>query len=397
MASCPVCKWEVSRSLEEHIRQRHPIINIDTHSFQLISKNLSDSYLLVKIKNVHLNFTFIIYRSNSHGGIFRLCTKVLPGSSALYKGDTDYTTQTFIHIELQKFIVENHANLLVDDTLNISSCPVFFSKINPNEEKSLLYTQLIDNGYYDRRYKNEILDKLVGIDCGSGFSNVRKIIGDILQMNDLPSIYRLQQKIMHIINPSFDINTLSRRPSASPLLSEYDRLKPGIDIKKRIMRIYLEYISVYLNSEFTVLPETKRGLYRDIFTIPKIEGVEIQMAYYSVLIKKHTQDIESNNYFTVIYALYNIISPIHKELNGRYSIVFNIIPMKNQMKMASPLNINRINRIGLYRYYMSTGIYLCKIFDYSSQVRDIAGKSYGDYLFLGDLYTNLFPVNKLYN
>jgi hypothetical protein len=137
-------------------------------------------------------------------------------------------------------------------------------------------------------------------------------------------------------------------------------------------------------------------LYRDVFNIPKIEGVEIQMTYYSVLIKKHNQDIESNNYFTAIYALYNIISPIHRELNGRFSIVFNIIPMKNQMKMASPLNINRINRIGLYRYYMSTGIYLCKIFDYASQVKDIADKSYGDYLFLGDLYTNLFPVNKLY-
>ena len=104
MASCPVCKWEVSRSLDEHIHQRHPSIDIDNHLFQLINKNLSDSYLLVKIKNVHLNFTFIVYRSNSHGGIFRLCTR-LTSSGILYKGDTDYTTQTFIHIELLKFFV----------------------------------------------------------------------------------------------------------------------------------------------------------------------------------------------------------------------------------------------------------------------------------------------------
>jgi hypothetical protein len=73
--------------------------------FTSITKNLYNEYLLIKIKNVNLNFTFIVYRSNSHGGIFRLCTRVKPLESGLYKGDTDYTTQTFIHIELQKFIV----------------------------------------------------------------------------------------------------------------------------------------------------------------------------------------------------------------------------------------------------------------------------------------------------
>ena len=116
MTICPICIGIIYRSLDEHIKERHPIITIDNYSFQLITKNLYNEYLLIKIKNVNLNFTFIVYRSNSHGGIFRLCTRVLPHSSSLYKGGTDYTTQTFIHIELQKFIIKNYENLLVDDT-----------------------------------------------------------------------------------------------------------------------------------------------------------------------------------------------------------------------------------------------------------------------------------------
>jgi hypothetical protein len=59
---------------------------------------------------------------------------------------------------------------------------------------------------------------------------------------------------------------------------------------------------------------------------------------------------------------------------------------------------NSINRLGLYRFYTSIGIYLCKLFDYVQQVGAIAeyDKIVGDYVFLGDLYDGLFPVNKLY-
>jgi hypothetical protein len=389
---CPVCKWEVFRSLEEHISQRHPSIKIDNHVFQLIFKNLSESYLLIKIKNVNLNFTFIVYRSNSHGGIFRLCTRT-DESGHLYKGNTNYTTQTFIHIELQKFIIEKSGDLLVDDTINTRSCPLYNSNIR-EEDPKIKYNALIDNILYERRYKNEVLDKLVGINCGSGFLSVEKMIENILEMHNLPSIYtQLQKNIMRVLNPSFNVDTISRRPSHSPLLVEYKRIKPDVAIRKRIIRTYLEYISAYLNSEFFVLRESNRHLYRDVFNIPKIDGVEIQMTYYSVVI----QNKEDASKFTVIYAIYNIVSPGHRELNGRFSIVFNITPVVNKMEGASALNINCINRVGLYRYYVSMGIYLCKIFDYVEQVRTIADRSYGGYLFLGDLYTNLFPVNKLYN
>jgi hypothetical protein len=396
MILCSVCGYEVFRSIDEHILQRHPIIKIDDHSFQLIYKNLTDSYLVIKIKNIRLKFSFFVYRSNSHGGIFRLCTRTDETSDHLYKGDTDYVTQTFIHIELQKFIIQNYANLLTDDTLTIRSCPSIRSRLIPDDLSSLYYHDMINNQYYNRRYINEKLHRLVNINCGTAFLSVEELIENITRMYDLPGNYSLLQKpIMSIINPAFDVSTLSRRPSANLLLPEYRRVKPDIKTKKKIIRLYLEYISEYLNERFKLLPATNKSLYSDTFTIPRIEGVTIEMTYYSVEMQKRIPS-EDNN-FLVIYALYNIRSSIHTELNGRYSKVFNIIPMTNHLLAGSSLlNNNNINRVGLYRYYMSIGIYLCKIFEYITQARDIAGKSYGDYTFVGDLYTNLFPVNKLY-
>ncbi len=390
MVTCHLCQAVSSRTLEEHVTERHPVLDIDTQSFQLITKNLNDSYLLVKIKNIESNFSFIVYRSNSHGGIFRLCTLSEPYSSHLYKGDSDYVTQTFIHINLQKFIIRNLAKIIVDDTLRTSTCPYNGSNIKPSDPL-LHYNDMIDNPR--RKYEYKTLDRLVGINCGYGFSNIKEMIEYISGMHNLYSIHSLMKAFMTIINPSFDVETLSRRPSAYTglILETYGRSNPTIRTNKMLVRTYLKFISSYLKNEFAVLPETIESLYGDTFTIPKIEGVEIRMTYYSVIIKSKEND---GIKFSVIYALYDILSDIHRELNGRYSITFNIIPIKDQ---SSGANENQINSVGLYKYYMSIGIYLCKIFEYVEQARAVAERSYGGYLFMGDLYTNLFPVRNLYN
>ncbi len=389
MIICPICRADTSRTLEEHTRERHPIIRIDRHSFQLVSKNYSDSYLLIKINNINEHISFTVYRSNSHGGIFRLCTRTAEGSGHLYKGEIDYVTQTFIHMELQKFIVQNYRNLIVDDTLNVISCPAKTSKVGPADD---FYDNYIS--VYDRRVKNELLDKLVGIDCGVGFASITSLLENVLKMHDLPSNFRLiQKRILSIINPAYNLDTLSIRPSASPLVAEYMRTNPSVEIKKRILRVYLEYISIYLTNKYDILEGTNKLLFEDTYTIPKIDGLEIRMKYYSIVIRNKKNPMQT---LTVIYAIYNIISDRYKQLEGRYSIVFNIIPHQNEI-ISAPLNKNYINRIGLYRYFMSVGIYLCKIFDYAEQVRTIADKTYGGYVFLGDLYSNLFPVDKLYS
>ena len=211
-------------------------------------------------------------------------------------------------------------------------------------------------------------------------------------------------KLVGIINsniedPSKHIKDLVRPSTYIPnIIAAYNSVKQNIDLRKSVARIYLEFVSDHLDRNFDIIPETNKELYGDIYNIPKINNVKINMIYYSVDIKtKQTTDerIEPN-IFRVIYALYKIES-LHAELKNEsvYSIVFNIIPL-NVIQKGVRLT-NDANRLGIYHKYISAGIYLCKIFDYSSQVTALAGaKEYGDYIFLGDLYNYLFPINKLY-
>jgi hypothetical protein len=176
--TCPLCGSISYRSLEEHNKQRHPLKQFKKHTFQLISKKLTEQYLLIKIKNINYNFMFVVYRSNSHGGLFRLCSLDTP--SHLYKGETDYVTQTFIHMDLQQFIVENLGNLLVDPELILDSCPLTTKTVSDK----LTYYDLIDGENNYRRYKHYLFNSIDNIKCGSGFldndENMVNIIRNII-------------------------------------------------------------------------------------------------------------------------------------------------------------------------------------------------------------------------
>jgi hypothetical protein len=116
------------------------IIEIDKIFFRIMNKNLSESRIIVNIysskeKNA-LTETYLdeekitkfsVYLSISELGCFRLCFVGNPGpkpelgkirSGDYYKGITDYIQQTFIHIELQKFIHDNYEKLEITDDIN---------------------------------------------------------------------------------------------------------------------------------------------------------------------------------------------------------------------------------------------------------------------------------------
>jgi hypothetical protein len=97
------------------------ITKIDDFYFRILNKNEKHSRLIVNIyssKNEELIKLdsdhsdqvnkFSVYLSKSDLGCFRLC---LLGLQGYIKGEYDYIQQTFIHIELQKFIYECLNNL----------------------------------------------------------------------------------------------------------------------------------------------------------------------------------------------------------------------------------------------------------------------------------------------
>jgi hypothetical protein len=404
---CKLCKKSTKIIVKEDIIDRNPIKQIGTNKFQLISKNSTSDYLLILIRNIGYDFRFIVYRSNSHGGIFRLCTRTEEYSRHLYKGLDDYVTQTFIHIELQKFIIENYKNLITDPSLSIDKCPCVKSKINPTDPKSLYYYELVDGANKYRKYNNNIriLNILNDFKCGEGFADIKTLLtqlengeGGILAMG----YQKFMMDILQIFDPTYGANGPVKcvRKTDCPITSKLKETR-DIGIRKKIVRKYLEYISDYLNETFDILPETNKKLYSDEFDIPKIKDVLISMTYFSVDIqtksgKTKYEKIREISKFTIIYAIYDIRSSTNKILNGRDSITFNIIPMTNNVD--DKIIENSINRLGLYRFYTSIGIYLCKLFDYVEQVGAIAeyDKIVGGYVFLGDLYDGLFPVNAIY-
>jgi len=86
------------------------------------------------------NYYFSLYRSDSEGGFWRLGYKEKEDDRInMYKGDTDYVQQTFIHLKLQIFINENLTKInknSISITPALSKSP--FLNTNTNEEKNMI-------------------------------------------------------------------------------------------------------------------------------------------------------------------------------------------------------------------------------------------------------------------
>jgi hypothetical protein len=97
-------------NLEEILDSRKKlIIKINDKYFKIIEKIISRRDLVTIHSSSNEDFStyteFAVYRSVSELGIFRLC---LFSFGQYFKGSYDYVQQTFIHIELQKFINNNY-------------------------------------------------------------------------------------------------------------------------------------------------------------------------------------------------------------------------------------------------------------------------------------------------
>ena len=84
-------------------------VTIDEYTFSLESEIVPYSRRLVKIKSTKIaapnkddEQIFVCYSSNSELGMWRYA--VIRSDGGLDKGEIHYVSETFIHIELQKYI-----------------------------------------------------------------------------------------------------------------------------------------------------------------------------------------------------------------------------------------------------------------------------------------------------
>ena len=79
------------------------------------------------------------------------------------------------------------------------------------------------------------------------------------------------------------------------------------------------------------------------------------------------------------------------------STFLKIFELKNPLLAEKGEDGQTIDSFGLYKYFTSMGIYLCKPLDYIVQVGSVAPPkdNMGVYYFLGNDYHNLFPVKQI--
>lgn len=387
---CEHCLKEIEISKkEEHQSIHHPEITINRYTFKLLYKMENDRYIKVKIKNIQQNLDFIVYQSNSHCNLYRFCS--ILSDNTFYKGDKDYVTETFIHMDLQKFIVENFDNLILKKN---EECPYITDNSNISLEKIKPFWEYIKERQtvFD---SDNFLNKISELRCGEGFSNIYKIIDIIVDIQKNPSEFLsedlildfnyLIENILQVFYKDKEIKVENFRVELLELcLNLYRKNKKGeesgleIRDKYRIMRLYLEFISLYMNYNYNIISRFKK-LYENKFRMKKYPDKEFNFKFFSVDIQ-HKKNTEI---YSVIFAFYK-----YNEADKPYSIVLNIIPHKD--------NGNHINSLGLYKKVISMGIYLCKPLDYSHQFQTLMRDSKGEeYHFVGDLYDKLFPVPQL--
>jgi hypothetical protein len=102
-----------------------------------------------------------------------------------------------------------------------------------------------------------------------------------------------------------------------------------------------------------------------------------------VIYKRQIQYIKDNTLFDLYYAVYTIPHDFI-EINGTYKTIINLVPFPSHA-----------NEFGMNSQYISAGIYAYKIFDYTDQFPREGKPLFDNYVFLGDLLTNMWPLQEV--
>jgi len=413
---CKICeKPRCSACIPSHLSTQHLAIQIDTFLFQLVEKyNNIESYYVVKIKNITRDIDFYVYRSNSEGGIYRLCT-IRRSDDGLNKG-TNYVTTTFVHMDLQMFIntmYNNIPNAAADPVISIDKkCPYVDKRYKNNPDEPQTYNEFIEKE--SRIDKTKIFEMLRLCDCGSCFKKMYIFFQKVLQMHDdiakntnfwqafgtYDSRHKIKKKLYDFLTVTTryydrylvkaDFNKFTDADSKMRYIIKEIAPNPGIslenDQKIAIFKNYLMEIGEFLNGLVDDISKPKYiGSY--IFIPKKDPYIKLSFDIYSIKMRIK----ESGTYYDFIVARYKYTNTKNPKYDGTYKAIFNIVPSN-----AS------INRLGLYSTYVDAGIYICKIFDYSVQLKTVTTDDMGrklsydsSYIFIGDLYKDVFPLNMI--
>jgi hypothetical protein len=292
--------------------------------------------------------TFYVYSSLSECGFWRLCL----GGKQLHKGNEDYVSQTFIHLELQNFI-----NNFVKKYKKYQTAAYKFNyrrifETKKSKDKCLYDSQ--GHGKFqlfssDKKYDDisSHIDDEIRIEKVYPFYKFSKIIkcGDDRTVDDDFSSELITEKTLKYETPTkefdFEKNVNLKDNTIATIKGKIMKtqlsINPDLNIEKEEDFSYDPVFLYYLNFDLVVLQ------YDD----EEIINIKDQFA------------------------------PV-------------ILTSSNPDK-------SKITKYGLYSKYIPAGLYICKIFEYDLQCWRMnnttsCGRTYS---YIGNIYQDLFPYKQI--
>ena len=170
------------------------------------------------------------------------------------------------------------------------------------------------------------------------------------------------------------------------------QIKNTENVYKLIIKIFSEYMKIFFN-----ITSKSQFVCEIDYNVPYGKGYDqkydlnqkIKISIFKIFLKLKEEDIP----FVLFYGKYNYKNCIKKQ-DGKfyeleeeaksYKIILNLLKADNH-----------ITKYGIYDHFINSGIYVYKIFEYNQQISYHKNQISSDYTFIGDLLTNMWPLNDI--
>ena len=376
--------------LHEYFQNNH--IVIDNYLFILLYKfqdkqNRNIIYLcslnIMLISEINEYKYFYVYQSYSELGFWRLAC--YSNKKRFYKGTEDYIQQSFIHIDLQKFIYKKFdeidliQGMVVDKICNNE---LFIKELNEYVKRlnySNAYINIISE---NKNIRNKKIEELNIVNKKRLLTKEFKNIQNKYEIKDYIDNIKRSIIINNFYNYSLTVTCGRERKNIN--YNENDLNNVGYSI----LKTGLQKFSKKIEEKYIVLKEDIKILYQYDFNA-SFSNVILRSfnKIYSVKLRLK----ENNELF--IYLYYMIYNNLKIEEN--HKLMFEINEDK-YIPIFLTTSENTINEYGLSTDYIPSGNYICKVLDYNMQCTKKELRNYkctDKYTYIGDRYDNLFPFN----
>ena len=305
------------------------------------------------------------------------------------------------------YIIINGIKFTLLEKISIDNIVVISSEINGHTIQFKVYPSTSELGLWRLclNTKNSGRYKYKG-NYGLKFDYIQTTLIHLdLQRFINDNLHKLSLRKIFVIAPCNEKNDIikeiiddqSRIIWNQPPFNKYYDKQCGLITNPTIVKDFSEEFkqeyNIDLNSITIIIPN-----YSNIFE----EIFHITGDIFSIQLNRKIPNIDYNETNSVI--LYYFKSKINKLQTNEYEEqINNICGLDTHIMpfLLTPLD-TRCNVLGLYTKYISTGAFICKLFDYSSDTtkqctdeENAWGKCSRKYSYIGLRYQNIFPFNEI--